>query len=261
VAGKRLNQYDIELCHYAVGNVRQLLDERKSAEWLEQHAHPPALLDYLKDTGNDEAEPVRLLLSAGEFNHLLAAFLELPRRLDPGWVASERLHGDFVLTIREVRTALTAGVADAWARDCTRFGGRLTQPGLRLAEGVEIVYQWTLRLRQLLRGMGGKQFLPPPDGLAPTPTRPVPAGSGTTATTSSVDLQPAQLARAIDAMRGAIAGHPEKASAPVKALRRLARIREQHARVALGWLADRGEYEGFDPRRHARRRREGQGLP
>ena len=141
MTGDSLHQYDTDLCHYAVGNARRLLDERRSADWLEQHLYPPSLLDYLKGIPITEVEPARLLLSARKFTHLLATFAGLPTRLEPGWIPYPPLHGDYLLTVREIKGALTAEVADDWARACLRFGKRLMRANLRLVEGIEVVYE------------------------------------------------------------------------------------------------------------------------
>ena len=96
---------------------RKLLDVPRSSAWLKKQLYPPAFLRYVTESRDDPTvEQEWLLLGDRNFIDLLTALDDLPRFLDPNWVANEPLH--------QRRHVVHSHPADSHASYCERVTRR-----------------------------------------------------------------------------------------------------------------------------------------
>ena len=239
MVGEKLHEYDLCLCNYVLGNVREHLDEKEFAEWVQEQVSPPALLKYVLDKQNPYGDAEEwLLLNEKELDYLIFA-LQDPLAPSREWRPYEALHGRYVETVKEVRDQLSKQVAEDWSTACAGFARRLEGGDVPLLEGLEIMREWLRHLRRLLHSMDASFYLPCPEGRSPTPTCPPTAGS-------SVAVVPGKPATSdIERMQQAIQQHPNGKDATATSLVKAAKINHQRGRDALRWLQNHGEYTGL----------------
>jgi hypothetical protein len=253
MTGEKLHAYDLQLCEYVLGNIRQYLGEMRFARAARlQLSHQ--MLKHLVDDLDPVLDQERLLLNDAEFYSLKATFEGDVPELDREWVAYASLHGRRVQCVREIRGELTKQDAEDWSRACAGFAERLEGPRVRLGEGIEIVHEWVRHLRRLLQAMGATDLLPYPEGQSPTPTNPAPPPTTLPANTPAMEPID-QVGEDMNTMRELIAKHKYKESAPAKWLIQNAGIRQTRARDALRRLEKLGEYSGYTRKRPRRYRK------
>jgi hypothetical protein len=172
VTGQRLHQFDLELCRYALDNIRAYLDDPEFAAFAEEQLAAP-VWGYTKALGGDD-EPPRLLLTDADLEDLETTFQLAPFQFDRPWEPDAALHRRCVNTVAEVRDALMTAHAEGWARLSAGFAERLEAERMTLSTGIETVHSWIQELRRLLRAMAATALLPHPEGAAPTPACPDP---------------------------------------------------------------------------------------
>lgn len=245
MAGARLHKYDLQICDYAVGNIRQYLDDPPFAAMVEEQVTPPELLCYLTgETDPDAADQKPLLLNDDELHLLVSALRVGPPDLDRKWVPYEALHRRHIHTLKEVQKELSKQAAEDWSRACGRFAERLEGRRLFLADGIEIVRDWVWDLRHLLKAMGAVTYLPRPEGEFPTPmtrTRSSGPRPGSSAAGLGIPRREEDIERMQNAIRDSVKGRTAKTSELIKR----ARIGRQKGLDALRWLQHDGIYEGF----------------
>lgn len=247
MTGEKLHKYDLDLCEYALGNIRQYLHENPFAR-ATLNSLGTVFFNHLCDARNPDAERKYLLVNDREFQDLVTASLEGWHE----WVAYEPLHQRHVECVKEIQKELTKQDAEDWSRACARFADQLEAERLSLDEGMFILYDWVRYLRRLLRAMEATDLLPYPVGRMPTPTCPhLPTSTPNTTVTPAKEPFD-QEAQALKRMRELIQEHGVGAAAKNLVLK--SGIRQKHARDALRALESLGEFKGFSRKRPRRYR-------
>ncbi len=201
MTGETLREFDIDLCDYLVGQIRPHLrelparpkpgagDRAGQPVWLRYmqwdrldmpawagrvvSALPVELADYVWMGVDGEAVPRRL--NDAELAWLAFAFDDPPERLEGVcvWTPFPALHRRAVECVPEISSALTQQTAEEWAVDSAGFAAKLCEDGLSLTEGADIVRDWLLCARRLLKAMGTH-----PLGKPATPNKPSPRHVG-----------------------------------------------------------------------------------
>jgi hypothetical protein len=121
MAGEKLHEYDLALCDYIVGNVRQHLDEESFTRGIKRQLSRSALLPYLlktpvhaepERTDGVEDEPAiplqdEFLLNEDEIQTLAFA-IEEPDDATRKWAPYKALHRRYTATLKEVKNELGA---------------------------------------------------------------------------------------------------------------------------------------------------------
>lgn len=237
MANDALNEYELQLCDYACGNIREHLDRAGFSELLRAE-----LIEELwVFLANSEVEETTIRqLTNSEFRELAEAVHAWPSL---PWRPYIALHKRYVKTVIDVRRELSPQVAEDWSRSCAGFGRRLEQRGVQLADGIDIVRDWVCELRQLRKAM------------AATANDPSEAWQATNTTPSSADpLQSGNEEQVeVKLLLEAIKKHPKGKKAPAKELIKAVGIANQRGRDLLRELQDQGRYKGFArsrPRRY-----------
>src|SRR5207237_1240048 len=97
VPGQKLHQFDLQLCDYVLGNIRQHLDKGPFEGFVREQISSPQLRSYLLTESESEQEP--LLLSDAELLSLMTA-LEGPLNLDRKWRPYPQLHRRYVHIVK-----------------------------------------------------------------------------------------------------------------------------------------------------------------
>ena len=160
-----LHDFDHRLCRYVLDNFEPLL-HRGMRDEVEGELDDQ-LLVFLTEENVANDPPLDFLLSWHELLELEITCGILASRRK--WTSYSRLHRWYVRTILEIRDGLTQETAEQWARICVEQGQQLEREGLWLPEGIEIVRDWIVDLRDLLLAMGRLDLLPAPEGFHPTP--------------------------------------------------------------------------------------------
>jgi hypothetical protein len=234
MAGEVLHYYDRALCNYIVDNIMPFEADPTHVEWVQSPDIWPELQTYLLDPA---ARSEGLLFNHDELIDLSIGLNDAPW----DWSPYEPLHRGYVDTVPEVRKRLSRGVAETWSRDCDRLSQRLENEQLTVCEGIEIVSEWLVKLRRLLRAMNATKLLPRPEGQQPTPsTRPT--GDDTAPASTGPPKPPDEYIRR---MREAIRRRTDGRDTSPDRLVKDAKINRKHGRKALRWLESQGEYTGF----------------
>lgn len=174
MAGKCLFEFDIDLCDYAVGNIRQYLRcvfERPKPggmlrpselemlnfpQWFARKLRgkfaPLADRIWAGVFGDEPRKP----LSESELCELAAVLDDMPDSLAICiWEPFPALHAQYVECLPEIRIRLSGPTAEEWATASASFTARLSARPLSLAEGVSVVGDWVRLARQLRRAMVG----------------------------------------------------------------------------------------------------------
>lgn len=241
MGGAKLHEFDLALCNYVRGNLRQYGDVLMARRRGRRLIAPPALHDFIFGAPEQEW----LLLNDNELNQIIIAFEDLPIKKFE-WSPYEALHRRYIQTVKEVRDELSKQVAEDWSEECVRFQKRLEGEPLSLAKGIEIVQEWLQSLRSLLQSIEAIDFLPCPEGRSPTPTCPTPfpraeASGSRPSPTASEDRDEADLKR----LRQSIQESARGMQAPVKEIIKKTGIGNSRGRELLRRLERRGEYNGF----------------
>lgn len=186
MSGQCLFEFDIDLCAYVVGNIRQYL--RGVAErprhagmlrpselelldfpsWFARQLRGPhvPLADRIWSGVFGTAS--RTPLMERELDELAAVLDDMPERLALcyTWEPFPALHAESVACVAEIRRELTRQTAEEWAAASAGFAARLCDSPLSLAEGVSIVGDWVRMARRLRHAM---RAVPSP---ATSPTAP-----------------------------------------------------------------------------------------
>jgi Helix-turn-helix domain len=170
MSGERLHDFDIELCTYALGNVRGYLEQPAFASFVEKAIEAP-ILAYIRSLAEDTTPP--LLLTEQDLTDLVELFANNPR-LDLNWVPYKPLHRRSINCVADIRGNLAAEYAEEWASQSAGFARRLEDDDPWLHDGIGIVLEWVRLVRRYLRAMGATPFLPYPEGSFPTPACPDP---------------------------------------------------------------------------------------
>lgn len=242
MAGEKLHEYDLDLCNYVCGNIREHFDNKTFKEWAKRSMGSSELGQYIL-----EERPERCLLGDQELISLIYSVDE-PGRSRWKWRAYEPLHERYVETVKEVRDELSKQAAEDWSTACVGFASRLKTEDLWLDEGIEIMKEWLWVLRRLLRSMNAIDFLPCPEGSSPTPTC-------KTRDKGSTDLRLNKNREDdnIERMRKAIQNSKKGAKTKSRPLIEIAGIRLSNGLKALRKLEILGEYKGFSQRPRRRR--------
>lgn len=174
--GKKLHQYDVALCRYALDNVRGYTDRPAFAAFVEDQLDPPVLA-YLRALGGDE-DPPPLLLTDRDFYDLADTFDGGPIEFDRVWVADEALHRRAIDCVPEIKAALAQECAEEWVRASATSANQLDSDRARLGSGIRLVHDWVREARRLLKAMETTALLPRPEGAFPTPACPEPSRPG-----------------------------------------------------------------------------------
>ena len=237
-----MHAYDLDLCEYAIANVRHHLGDARFAAHVRSTV--PEAVDAYHFQAGELADPPRLLLSGAELLDLEKVFEGEHHSLNREWEAYRPLHRRYVRTIGEVREGISRVEAEAWSAACAGFAQRLEGERVRLADGIGVVRAWVTQLRLLLRAMGAVHYLPRPQGRQPTPSSP---GNGGESGSPGSDRSPSpDLLPYIEMLRKAIAEHGRAAKAD--RLVKAAEVNRKWGRKALRWLEAHGEYSGFTRR-------------
>jgi len=172
MTGQRLHDFDVDLCHYALDNIRARMGDPAFAAFLDEQLDAPVLA-YLSALASDD-EPPALLLSDDELDDLSVTFMNGVVEFDHRWEPYPALHRRSLESAPEIRDALGVDCVHEWTRASALCAERLESGRVRLSGGIEAVREWTQEARRLLRAMGAVALLPPPDGTFPTPTCPDP---------------------------------------------------------------------------------------
>lgn len=172
MAGERLHDFDLYLCHHALDNVRCNLAVPGFADYVEGQLSEPVLA-CLRNM-DDESEPPELLLNDDELDGLAAAFAGGSFEYDQPWTPYEPLYRQGLDCVTEIREALSREHAERWACVSARFAEQLQGDRVYLGTGIQVVREWVGEARRLLRTMGSVELLPAPEGHFPTPTHPEP---------------------------------------------------------------------------------------
>jgi excisionase family DNA binding protein len=210
MAGERLFEFDVDLCDYVLGNIRQYLHgvtERPKRTGMLRPSERE-LLDFPRWFARRHSgrfapladriwagvfgEVERALLSEPELDELAAVLGDMPDRLTHTctWEPYPALHAQYVECVAEIRAELTRHTAEEWSEASAGFAARLCARPLSLAEGVSVVGDWVRLARQLSRAMGvcmptaaqqdGRATRPPDETAKQqvAPAKPQPSGTG-----------------------------------------------------------------------------------
>ncbi len=169
-AGGELRPYDLDLCDYAMSNIRVNMGHPEFRAWVEEQTTSAGLLQYLQNGLDPTVDQERLLLNDDELQDLIDTLSCAEPILDRMWSPYEDLHHRYFETVKDVRDGLSPQVAEDWSRKCVQFAEQLEAKRLHLHEGIEIVHDWVSHLRWLLRTMEAISFLPRPEGQSPAPS-------------------------------------------------------------------------------------------
>jgi hypothetical protein len=243
MAGEQLHEYDLRLCTYVLCNILEHTGRPQYTAWLGKRLGPGPLWQYISSfpQGDRNSVPKRLLLSEKE----LSILSEIFRDQWVEWSPYVPLHKLYIMTVREVRDALSQRVEQRWSDACENFARKLEGDSLSLAPAIEIVQEWVCELRFLLQAMGATAFLPCPEGRSPTPTNPTPRPNPAATLGPPADTSDENMNADIVRMRQAIRERSNGATAKASTLCKDAQINPQRGRRALRWLEEQGEYNGF----------------
>lgn len=162
-----LHDFDKALCAYVATMVAPVVPRMEIPEsdgktyslllkWLQKHSTPSHF---------------GLLLNDAEFDRLQVWCSSLPSDERNLWGAD----GGYrrrrsIEPLAEIHEELGREVGSQWVSDSVRLADRLERDDLRLADGVETVWEWASEARRLLLAMGKTDFLPRPEGDYPTPS-------------------------------------------------------------------------------------------
>jgi hypothetical protein len=189
-----------------------------------------------------------LLLGYQELIDLMRHVEAAPDECYRQWVPWPARYDRYMDCLPEIRRELADECAQRWARISTTFSSELQTDRLSLAEGIELVREWIMELRRLLRAMGAVHFLPPPDGAFPSALNPTP---------SPIRPKESPDPQTIAALRRILASSPDRRTAKAASLIQEARLNRQRGYQALRWLEKKGEYAGFDRGQVRRRHSDG----
>jgi hypothetical protein len=269
MAGEHLHAFDLELCDYAVGQLRshlRTLRERPrppfpaldydafhretTAEWLGRGVAglPELLADHV--WAGVTGEPVAVCLNDSELTALAGLVDDPPLRCegDCVWVPCPALHQRYVLCLVEIRSELSQATAEAWASQSLAFAARLSEDELPLVHGFDAVHEWLWALRQLLAAMNAVILRSPPHDDRPTPT----VAAGVAALPPGLDCTQERFHEVLTDLRRAIQELPDGKTAIPDAVIAQAEVNRQLGRRALRWLESHGEYNGFAKKKPAR---------
>jgi hypothetical protein len=190
MAGERMFEYDVALCEYILGNIRQHLlgvpqrpkprlrlrphevDQLDFPEWFARQfiGVLAGLGDHVWAGVFDEAP--RRSLGDEELFALAGAADDLPMALAKKcvWEPYPALHWRSVACVTEIRTELTKQTAESWAEASAGFAARLCAPALSLADGITGVHEWLSVVRGLRKAMGATDPLPTSQVARPAPS-------------------------------------------------------------------------------------------
>ena len=172
-----LHELDIQLCIYALNNIRgnpRLAEYAKYVKYVEKVLAPPTLAYLVALDVDGDKQP--LLLTSEEL-YVLASDIEGgPLEFNKPWEADDRVHRMSIDCTREIREAFSLTDADAWASASAEFASELER-GKFLSTGLYVILAWVDQLRRHLRALGATAFLPHPEGSFPTPACPEPAAT------------------------------------------------------------------------------------
>lgn len=240
IIGKSLHRFDLQLCDYVAGNVRQHFDETEFADWVRTSV-PEALAKYL-DAGLTESESPEMLLGDTELVALETAMENPPLELDREWLPYDSLHQRYVSTLVEIRKQLCPQAAEGWAAACADFSRRLSEPRLPLHDGIIIVQEWLWQLRRLLLVMEAFDLVCFPQGNLSTPLH-----SSLRCSANQSDVVnglPKKYLDNIEKLRSLFQEDPEYRKSKPEVVIKAVSIGNQPGRKALRWLSVRGEYVG-----------------
>lgn len=192
----RLHAFDLALCEHIRSVVGHHIQDDRFAERMAKL--DARLFGYLQH--GHEAAPAELLLSEQESLEIQTlarqgpVWPKLRKHLaaKPWFLPSPRISSLALACIKELNDQLSMVLGTEWAAKSKRFGKRLARPGLTLHEGIGTASEWIKLARRYLAAMGATQFLPPPEGIFPTPTSvaiiKVPAWTNSTATATKANL-------------------------------------------------------------------------
>jgi len=160
-----LTEYELRLCEYAIGGVRGY---RGEPEFIQEIA--PGLRRTRRTRlheliyGADALDALRACpITERELADLYQALDSPPTGTNWRWRPYEAIHRNYLDTVPEVRRRGTPGVLEHWTVECPRFGDRLSQDGLPLAEGLDTVRDRIRILRQLVRSCEEQPRRSPPE--------------------------------------------------------------------------------------------------
>lgn len=177
----KLHDFHLKLCRYASDNLAEHLDDVVLSD--DDRQKYEALIEYVRQCGDDGLvegpDMSGLLLNDEEFDRLTrwVRSLELstverpvspPRR----WEAVSQYHELALKCVPEIKKALPDW-EKRWTTACVQFASKLERPGIRLAEGIDIVRSWCKDVCRILDAMGRRDLVPrsqKKNGTYPTPT-------------------------------------------------------------------------------------------
>jgi hypothetical protein len=233
-----LHNFDVLLCGQVVWNLRLHVREPRIRESIERLPVPLiALVTVGSSIAPDVAPLPAVVFNSDELCRMAESVRYHSFETSFNWEPLECQYRTATLCTGEIRRRLAPAEAAKWSEDSRRIEKAFIGPRLELADGIDLIDEWTTELRRYLEALGEFRYLPRPDGQFPTPTCPEAC--------ADVELDLPEMAY-LERMRAVITKHEDGKHADANELIKLAHAKRQPARKALRLLEKQGEYCGFE---------------